>query len=279
MNKTAIGVFDSGLGGLTAVRELTRLVPKENIVYFGDTARVPYGNRSVQTITRYARQDIAFLLEQGVKLLIDACGTMSSTLTHDFLDLLPIPYVGVIEPAAKAAAAATKNKKIGVIATAATTGSGAFPSALLKIDRSLKVFSKACPLFVPLVENGYIDRENEVTKAVAKEYLLELRDAGVDTLILGCTHYPLIAPVIGDVMGSAVTLIDSGLEAAKAAVRILKGNCNNGEGELRFFTSDSPIGFSEIAAMFLGHDIGSRVTEIDIEAVRPLPDHPPTIGG
>lgn len=270
MSEKAIGVFDSGLGGLTAVRELMHLAPKENIVYFGDTARVPYGNRSAETIIRYARQDIAFLLEQNVKFLIDACGTMSSALKSDFTDALPVPYVGVIDPTARAAAKMTKNKKIGIIATAATTKSEAFLQALNAVDPSLELYPKACPMFVPLAENGYVGRDNAVTRLVAMEYLEELVGAGVDTLILGCTHYPLLAPIIGDIMGSGVTLVDSGLEAAKEAVRMLGNDCNNADGELHFYTSDSPIGFLEVAEMFLGCDIGDRITEIDIEAVKPL---------
>ena len=270
MEEKAIGVFDSGLGGLTAVKELMRLVPNENIIYFGDTARVPYGNRSAETITRYARQDIAFLLSQNVKILVDACGTMSSTLTKEYISTLPVPYLDVIDAAAQAAAAKTKNRKIGIIATAATIKSNAFSRALYKIDTSFELFAKACPLFVPLVENGFIARDNEVTKLVAKGYLQELADAGIDTLILGCTHYPLISDIISDVIGRDVRLIDSGLEAAKEAVKRLDLKSGSEPGAHTFFTSDSPIGFLNVAAMFLGCDIKSNVTQIDIESVQPF---------
>jgi len=262
----SIGVFDSGLGGLTAVRQIIRLAPGEDIIYFGDTARVPYGNRSAEVIIRYARQAIAFLLTKRVKFLIDACGTMSSALDDDFTSALPVPYIGVIDAAAKAALAASQNKRIGVIATAATINSSAFQNALKKEEPEARIFSVSCPLFVPLVENGYIERDNTVTRLVAEEYLADMRENDIDTLILGCTHYPLIAELISGVMGRGVTLIDSGFEAAKAALELMpEGGAREG-GRLEVFTSDCPLGFAAIAAAFLGQRL-ENTARVDIEEV------------
>ena len=262
----SIGVFDSGLGGLTAVRQIIRLAPGEDIIYFGDTARVPYGNRSAEVIIRYARQAIAFLLTKRVKFLIDACGTMSSALDDNFTSALPVPYIGVIDAAAKAALAASRNKRIGVIATAATINSSAFQNALKKEEPEARIFSVSCPLFVPLVENGYIERDNTVTRLVAEEYLADMRENDIDTLILGCTHYPLIAELISGVMGRGVTLIDSGFEAAKAALELMpEGGAREG-GRLEVFTSDCPLGFAAIAAAFLGQRL-ENTARVDIEEV------------
>ena len=212
MDNRPIGVFDSGLGGLTAVKELEKVLPGESVIYFGDTGRVPYGTRSRETVRRYARQDMAFLTRHDVKAVLAACGTVSST-AGDIGAALPVPYFDVLNPTARAAAKRTRRGVVGVIGTNATIHSGSYTKALLP---GLKVFCQACPLFVPLVESGFVEPEEEITYLAAKRYLEPLRQAGVDVLILGCTHYPIISKAIGRVMGEGVELVDSGREAALA---------------------------------------------------------------
>ena len=214
MDNRPIGVFDSGLGGLTGVRELRKRLPHEEIIYFGDTGRVPYGSRSPETILQYARQDVAFLLSKDVKCIMAACGTVSSTYPAAEAARLPVPYLGVVDAAAREAAFSTRNRRIGVIGTAATIRSRSYEKLLRQLVPGVEITARACPLFVPLVEAGYVDHSEEsrqqVTKLVIAQYLTEVRDAGVDTLILGCTHYPLLKPMIGRFMGEDVTLVDSG---------------------------------------------------------------------
>lgn len=268
MDNRPIGVFDSGLGGLTAVKELEKLLPRESLVYFGDTGRVPYGTRSREAVRRYASQDMAFLMDHGVKAVLAACGTVSSTCA-DIGQELPVPYFDVIGPSAKAAAARTKNKKVGVIGTSATIHSDAYRQALLGLDYDLEVYSQPCPLFVPLVENAFVSPQDEVTRLVAQRYLGPLREAGVDTLILGCTHYPIISAIIGSVMGQGVALIDSGREAALALSRRLEQDgllCgSDGPRESSFYVSDEPENFTSVAELFLGHSVQGRTERIDIE--------------
>ena len=268
MDNRPIGVFDSGLGGLTAVKQLEKLLPGESIIYFGDTGRVPYGSRGKETIRRYARQDMDFLLSQNVKAVLAACGTVSS-VARSVGEALSVPYIDVIRPSAQAAAAATKNGKIGVIGTAATIHSDSYRSALLRLNHQLQVFPQACPLFVSLVESGFVAPQDEVTRLVAERYLAPVRAAGVDTLILGCTHYPIIAPTIGSVMGRGVTLIDSGREAALAMAQALKDRdllCEPGAPrQVRYFVTDTPENFMNVAELFLGHSVEGRTQRIDIE--------------
>lgn len=270
-NSAPIGVFDSGLGGLTTVRELRRLLPGEDIVYFGDTGRVPYGTRGVDTIVEYAKQDIAFLLSQKVKYIIAACGTVSSTLPANVTDRLPVPYLGVVPSAARAAAAATQAGRIGVIGTPATIQSRSYEKMLRALIPGAQITATPCPLFVPLVENGYFDRNNQVTRLVAQDYLKDVQAAGVDTLILGCTHYPLIAPILGDLMGPDVTLIDPGREAARTARSWLaeRGLLRSGEeGTARYFVSDSTDSFRQLAGWFLGEYAGGEVSRIRVDECR-----------
>lgn len=270
-NSAPIGVFDSGLGGLTTVRELRRLLPGEDIVYFGDTGRVPYGTRGVDTIVEYAKQDIAFLLSQKVKYIIAACGTVSSTLPTDVTDRLPVPYLGVVPSAARAAAAATRTGRIGVIGTPATIQSRSYEKMLRALVPDAQITATPCPLFVPLVESGYFDRDNQVTRLVAQDYLKDVQAAGVDTLILGCTHYPLIAPILGDLMGPDVTLIDPGREAARTARSWLaeRGLLRSGEeGTARYFVSDSTDSFRQLAGWFLGEYAGGEVNRIRVDDCR-----------
>ncbi|HIW53451.1 MAG TPA: glutamate racemase [Candidatus Ruthenibacterium merdigallinarum] len=264
-----IGVFDSGVGGLTAVRELRRLLPDEDIVYFGDTGRVPYGTRGVDTIVRYAKQDIAFLLRRGVKFIMAACGTVSSTLPDDWAASLPVGYTGVVEATAAAATKASRTGRIGVIGTPATIRSGSYERALRAARPDVQITAAACPLFVPLVENGYVGEDNEVTRLVAQDYLAPVRAAGVDTLILGCTHYPLIAPVIAQVMGPGVTLVNSGREAALRARDMLAGagllRKQSRAGAASFFVTDSAESFASAAALFLGGSAPDDVTRVSVD--------------
>ncbi|MCI8554799.1 MAG: glutamate racemase [Clostridiales bacterium] len=273
MDGRPIGVFDSGLGGLTVVRQLLRRLPGENIVYFGDTGRVPYGNRSRKILHKYARQDCSFLRSKGVKLIIAACGTVSSVVPR-VLEEQPVPAFGVVKPAAAAAVRATRSGRIGVLGTSATIHAGAFRRCLLQLNPQVQVFEKECPLFVALVENGWIGREDEVTRLTARRYLEPLREQGVDTLILGCTHFPLLTDIIADIMGGGVTLIDSGQAAADACVeRLAQDNTfapPGNSGRCHFYVSDQPEGFSKIAGMFLGQAIGEHLHTVDLELPAPM---------
>lgn len=267
MSEQAIGVFDSGLGGLTAVKELIKVLPQENIIYFGDTARVPYGTRSDSTIRRYARQDADFLLSRGVKMIIAACGTVSSVAT-ELYDTLPVPYTGVVIPTATAAVNATKNGKIGIIGTSATVKSCSYKKEILRQNGRITVYQQDCPLFVPLVENGFISDDDKIVQLVVEHYLRDMKDAGIDTLILGCTHFPIIAGAISEYLGRDVTLIDSGKETALYAANILGSrgllSTSGAVGECEYFVSDTVEGFSRTAEIFLGRDVGDNVRHIDI---------------
>lgn len=260
-----IGVFDSGLGGLTFVKELERLLPHEKIVYFGDTGRVPYGTRGRDTIIKYALQDIRFLTGHNVKAIVAACNTVSSIAFDDIKSAVKIPVVGVVEPAAKAAVSKTRSGRIGVIGTSATINSGVYQRTIAKLLPSAQIKSRSCPLFVPLVENGYFMRDCKIAQLAAHDRLDEFKGE-IDTLILGCTHYPLLRGVIEDIL-PGVTLIDSGLETAKATVKLLEQNdllADDGGGT-RFYVSDSSEDFARLAGIFLEHDVCGNVEKIDIE--------------
>lgn len=269
MDNRPIGVFDSGLGGLTVVRQLLQQLPQEDIVYFGDTGRVPYGTRSRETIETYTRQDCGFLQSRHVKMIIAACGTVSSVAPH-ILAGLPLPAIGVVESAADAAVAASKNRRIGVIGTAATVRAGSFRRRMEAQAPDVEVTSVACPLFVSLVENGWIAPDHPVTKQTADIYLQPLKEAGVDTLILGCTHFPLLAPIIQQVL-PGVTLIDSGKEAAIRCAAILRENDlladRQTEGERRYCVSDHAEDFSAVASMFLGQPVREDTELIRLETI------------
>ncbi len=270
MDARPVGVFDSGLGGLSAVRCLLSLLPFEDVVYFGDTGRVPYGTRGTTVIEKYAAQDAAFLLSHDVKLIIAACGTVSSVAPH-VLEGLPVPAIGVVEPAAVRAVSLTQNKKVGVIGTSATIHSGAFTKAITWLDAGVQVFAQACPLLVPLVESGWITRDDEVTAAAVRRYLAPLKDSGVDTLILGCTHFPLLSPLIANYLGDGVTLVDVGAEAAGACAELLArgGLCTGKQtaGDCRFFVTDKPQDFSRVAEMFLGRRVACDIQTVDIDSL------------
>lgn len=265
-----VGVFDSGLGGLTAIRSLLRILPDENLIYFGDTARVPYGNRAPETILQYARQDVRFLRSFHLKAMVVACGTISTTSLDTLQAENPdLPFIGVVSPACRRAAEVTKQKRVGVIATRASVRSGAYESALRRLDPEITVIGKPCPLFVPLVENGRFRPGDIVIETVAREYLTPLLQQNIDTLILGCTHYPLLQEVIADICGASVTLVSAGEECAYELKRLLNARNLRGDvsqtGEVQFFVSDQTEDFENMASLFLREDLRHTVRRIDIE--------------
>lgn len=253
-----IGVFDSGIGGLTVVRALTRHLPHENIVYFGDTARVPYGPKSPQVVREYAVQDTEFLMTHDVKMIVVACNTVSSVAMDLVMKKAGVPAVGVIVPGARAAVSSSQNGRIGVIGTEGTIGSNAYPNAIRQIDRSVTVISRPCPLFVPLAEEGWTD--HRATELIAKEYLFPLMREKIDTLVLGCTHYPILSGIIDATMESTVGLIDSGEAVATDVAQILdERDLRNGSSQkphISFFVSDIPDKFTEVGERFFGRKLG-----------------------
>jgi len=263
---SSIGVFDSGIGGLTVVKKILSTLPNENIIYFGDTARVPYGSKSNATIIEYANQDAKFLYNKNVKLIIVACNTASSVALDTLREQFDIPIIGMIEPGSKYALSKTLNNKIGVIGTHSTINNEAYSTKLKKFKNEIEVFEKACPLFVPLAEEGWID--HKATQLIAEEYLEELKNKEIDTLILGCTHYPILTKLIQKVMGPDVTLIDSGTAAALEVEDYLNGiglrNDSNNIGTHQFYVSDLPAKFKIIAERFLGTEI-RHIEKVDID--------------
>ena len=269
MDNRPIGVFDSGVGGLTAVKELRRLLPAETIVYFGDTGRVPYGNRGRDTIIKYARQIIRFLLQKDVKMIVAACGTVSSTLPEEVIRDLPVDYTGVVGPACRAAAERSRSGKIAVIGTTATIKSGAYQAELARLLPGARVTAKDCPLLAPLVENGQIERDNPITRMAAEMYLKPIRD--VDTLILGCTHYPVIYDLIADVAGAGVELVNSGLEVAKfvkahLTERELLSDGKNGGG-CSYYVTDAVENFWNTAQRYMKISVAGDVSYVDPETL------------
>jgi glutamate racemase len=252
-----IGVFDSGVGGLTVVKQLMKKLPSENIIYFGDTARIPYGTKSEEIVRRFALEDSFFLLEKNVKMVIVACNTASSVAVNMLQTILDVPVIGVIEPGAEAAVRNSRNRKIGVIGTAATIRSSSYRKKVLQSSNKAQVISQACPLFVSLVEEGWI--EDEATILIARRYLQTMIENHVDTLILGCTHYPLLKNTIQKVLGDNVRLIDSGVETAITVAKILEEKrmlANPDQiAKNKFYLSDMPYKFQEIAERFLERTI------------------------
>lgn len=252
-----IGVFDSGIGGLTVFAAVRRHLPDESLIYLGDTARVPYGTKSAETVVRYARECAAFLIDRGVKALVVACNTASAHALPELARRFDLPVLGVVLPGARAALAATKSRAIGVIGTAGTIASNAYGNALKELDPSVRVVSRACPLFVPLVEEGWLD--NEVTLAAARRYLDGMRSEGMDALILGCTHYPLLADVIRRTMGDGVVLVDSAETTARSLKELLLDRGIQADGPLeprhQIYVTDLPAKFEAIAGRFLGAEM------------------------
>ena len=258
MNASPIGIFDSGIGGLTVVRAVYERLPGESTVYFGDTARVPYGPKSPETVTRYSLENLDWLLKQGVKAVVIACNTSTAHALETLQRQSPVPVIGVIEPGARAAAASSREGPIGVIGTAGTIASNAYARAIQRSRPGVRVEQKACPLFVPLVEEGWFD--HPAAELIAREYLEPLRAANVDTLVLGCTHYPLLKPLLQRVMGAEVRLIDSGEETAAAVEEALASAGLEAPADTkpthRFAVSDDEARFRQVGARFIGERMG-----------------------
>jgi len=264
-----IGVFDSGLGGLTVAKELFRLMPNERIIYLGDTARVPYGGRSQETIRQYGLQDAKVLMDMDIKLLVAACNTVSS-VALDYLEqhIKEVPVIGVVRPGAKAAVLRTMERKVGVVGTKATVASGSYAKAIQALDPDIKVYAKACPLFVPLVEEGFLN--HDITRLTAQHYLYEMMDLGIDCLVLGCTHYPLLMGVIQETVGTRIQLLDSALWTAKEAQDILTTlgalapDGVDGLQKSRFLATDLTPHFETLAKMLLGQSL-PEIEKINID--------------
>ena len=258
-----IGVFDSGVGGLTVAAEIRRAMPAEDILYFGDTARVPYGNKSPETVTRYSREIARFLEGKGIRFLVVACNTSSALALDALCAEASVPVLGMIEPGARAAAEATETGRVGLIGTRATVQSGAYEKALLALNPSIHVFSQACPLFVPLVEEGWA--QDPVAEEVARRYLKPLLERGVDTLILGCTHYPVLGSVLRRVAGPSVKLLSSSQCAAKALQDALagetlrEGSAPGGRGGLCCYVTDAGTHFREVGERILGEPLAELI--------------------
>jgi len=263
----AIGVFDSGVGGLTVVKEICKKLPHEHIIYLGDTARVPYGTRSAQTVQRYSISNTDFLLTKDIKLLVIACNTASAVATGTLQGKYEIPIIDVVRPGARAAVAASRTRRIGIIGTDGTISSGAYQTEIERLDPGSVIFVQPCPLFVPLAENGWCSRDDEVVLLTARRYLSGLIAAHIDTLVLGCTHYPLLKDAIQTVMGPTVKLIDSAEETAGDVLRMLKMrgimNPESRAGASTFFVTDIPHRFAETGSRFLGREL-ENVSVVDI---------------
>lgn len=269
-DERAIGIFDSGLGGLTVAREIIKRLPGENIVYFGDTGRIPYGTKSPETIKKYARQAEKFLLEHDVKLIVAACGTVSS-VAADTANELPVPFVEVVSHSVDVAVKATQNRKIGVLATAATVRSGSHKKRILELMPDATVVENSGTLLVPLVEEGWYDPNDIVVRETVRRYVQPMMDAGVDTLILGCTHFPVVARAVSSVMGEGVTLINMGVAATDAVEKCLKQNgglSDRSSGKSRFYVSDKATAFCTTASVLLGEEIDeSAVETVDLNGL------------
>ena len=265
-NKAPIGVFDSGVGGLTVVKEIMNQLPGETIIYFGDTARVPYGNKSKETVITYTRQIVRFLMEKRVKALVIACNTISALALETVKAEIDVPVIGVVKPGAKVAAETTKNYKIGVIGTEATIRSGIYNEFLSQTNPQIKVFGKACPLFVPLVEEGLI--EDPVTMEMARRYIGELMENDIDTLVLGCTHYPLLRKTIRKIVGDRIELVNPAYETAKSLNEVLLEKDIKNDDTLKtdhkFYVSDGAEKFKEFANSILPCEV-VETKDVNIE--------------
>ena len=273
MAEKSIGIFDSGIGGLTVLKEIIGVLPYENTIYLGDTARVPYGTKSAHTIKRYALEDAQFLIQQGIKLLVIACNTASANCTPFLKETINLPIIEVIGPGAKKAAELTRTGKVGVIGTEATIRSGAYTSNIKSINPDIEIVSKPCPLFVPLVEETWKKGKDEsylceLKALTVKRYLQELKEKGIDVLVLGCTHYPLLKETIDTFMGKEVTLIDSAKETAQEVLKLVKemrlDNRSNSKGQHAYFVTDAPERFVELGKRFLKTEL-VEVRQIEVK--------------
>jgi len=272
MDNRPIGVFDSGVGGLTAVRELRKILPGEDIVYFGDTGRVPYGSRSKQTIVKYSIQDMKYLLSHDVKAILAACGTVSSNITEKELSSanINVPYFGIVTPATHAACGLSQTGKIGVMATTAAIRSGAYGKALRTIQPNAQLIGNSAPLLVPIVENGMTDKDNQITRLTLELYLEPFIREEVDTLILGCTHYPMLYDAINEALGYNVTLVDAGAAAAHELKVMLWENdllAGRESGNVRYYVTDTVDNFVAVAKNFMFEDIESSTNYVDIDDI------------
>lgn len=266
MDNRPIGVFDSGLGGLTVLKEINSILPLESVVYFGDSGRAPYGTKSKETVIKYTFQDIRFLLNQDIKMIVIACNTASACSLDQVKHSFDIPVVEVVQPGAATAVRETINKKVGVIGTSATVNSGVYEKAITRLDPSIEIYQKACPMFVPLVEEGWWD--NDIAFRIVEEYLVPLKEKGIDTLVLGCTHYPLLQNTISKVMGDGVKLVSSALEVAKVVKEVINENSVGRDERIspvyRYYTSDSVEKFESLGNSILNQKIHSA-EKVDIE--------------
>ncbi len=266
MDNRPIGIFDSGIGGLTVLKEIAEQLPYEDIIYFGDTARIPYGTKSRETVIKYAFQCARFLLSKNVKAIVIACNTASALAYEEALKMFDIPILGVIQPGAKATAITTKNSKIGVIGTTATINSDAYQSAIRELNKSAEVIGVACPLFVQIVEDGWED--TDVALITAEKYLMELKEHNVDTLVLGCTHYPILRYTLSKVMGEKVSLVNPAFETAKEIKSLLKQkNLLSDRKEkpvYKYYVSDDPEKFRRIGGNIMNRNI-VNIEKVDIE--------------
>jgi len=264
-----IAIFDSGLGGLTVMRQIAAVLPHEDLVYFGDTARVPYGIKSPRTIIQFSEENCRFLEQFAPKLIVVACNTASATALGHLREVLDVPLLGVIEPGAAAAVAVTRNRRVGVIGTEATIKSRAYLAAIQRLDPSIEVSDRACPLFVPLVEEGR-DASDPIVRLAAKEYLRPIHEFGADTLVLGCTHYPLLKAALSETLGRSVAVVDSAEETARATAAALReaGLTQVGRSNpaYRYFVTDNPLRFAAVGSRIM-QDIIENVEQVDLEAI------------
>jgi len=266
----SIGIFDSGIGGLTVLKEINALLPNENLIYFGDTARVPYGAKSRETVTRFSTEIAEFLLSLDVKMIVVACNTSSALALSSLIERFDTPFIGVIKPGARQAAGVTTSGRIGIIGTRATIGSGAYEKEILSLSPKVQVFSRACPVFVSLVEEGWT--EHPATKLIAEEYLMPLMEKRIDTLVLGCTHYPLLKPLIQKIMGDSIVVVDSARTCSVAVQEALtekKISRNSSEpGKIIYYVSDMPDKFEELSSRFLGRQIKNVILHDRLGAMK-----------
>ena len=268
MDHRAIGVFDSGLGGLTVVKELHKILPNENIVYLGDTGRVPYGSRSRETIIKYAMEDIAFLKSRDVKMIVAACGTVSSTLPREISDHLGVPYADVVRPSAQEACRLTKQGRVGVVGTSASIRSNSYGRTISSLRPEVQVFGNACPLLVHVVENGLVQSDNQIARLSVEMYLKPLIEEKIDTLILGCTHYPILYDIFDDLLNHEVALIDPGKCTARYVKDVLTAQRMLSDrkelGSTDYNVTDQVSGFEQTASLFLGEPVNGSLNRVEL---------------